>query len=349
MIAEYAKAEQAREHRAGEYNAKRRTTGPVLAKYQQNPKESYHGLDSNPWGAAGDWVFGEGFKKQAHAAFLKKQGEYVRHAKDFTEAVRRAAPTIEMGYAGHKWPHSTLAVLFARAKRDKILDQPLADVLPKRGQTTQAESVPTWDGLGPKPGGLVAIDHNTYANRAALKQMGGTWNGPKKAWMVPAHRADEAWALVGGKPTAPARQGRDELPADLWKSKPQGNAYTTNDVRQQAVLPALITLAKDSGYNDLAAAMIVSARPPLDAAKELVQLPLSDEHVIAAVEHLAGKHPELAATPVLDLFGGEEYNMRRSVGTGREDLKFGELAKEMRVIHAGEARVRAAFHESEAA
>jgi hypothetical protein len=77
--------------------------------------------------------------------------------------------------------------------------------------------------------------------------------------------------------------------------------------------------------------MIVSARPPVEAAKELVQLPLTDEHVIAAVAHLSQKHPELAAMHVLDLFDGGEYNMKRAVGHGREDMTFGELANEMRI------------------
>jgi hypothetical protein len=277
MFAEYAKTEQSRELRAGESSYKKgrqQPAGPIKAMYQQTPKERHHGLDTNPWAGAGDFVFGKDFSKQAHAKFLQTQGEHIRHAPTFAEAVRRAAPTIKTNYAGHKWPKNTLAVLYARAKRDGILDQPLADVVPKK---------------------------DTYGYAA------------------------------------------DEITKDVWKSKSKGtdgSAYgsQTTNVRDSNVLPALVTLAKDSGYNDLAAAMIMSAKPPVEAAKELVQLPLSDEHVIAAVAHLATKHPELAAMNVLDLFDGDDYQMKRAVG--HEDMKFGELAKQMRLIQATEAASR---------
>jgi SNF2 family DNA or RNA helicase/predicted RNA methylase len=263
-VAEYAKAEQARELRAGQVNYKRgRSNGSanMTAHYQQTPSENYRGLDANPWAGAGAFVFGKDFPKEAHTAFQKTQGEHIRHAKTFAEAVRRAGPTIKTSYSGHRWPQATLAVLFARAKRDGILDSPLAAVVPKK--------------------------------------------------------------MRYGSET-------DEIDDDVWKSKARAGSQTVS-VRHEAVDDALITLAEHSGYNGLAAAMIVSAKPPAAAAKDLLKLPLTDEHVIAAVAHLATKHPELAAMHVLDHFDGNDYAMKQAVGHGREDLTFGQLADEMRI------------------
>jgi hypothetical protein len=46
----------------------------------------------------------------------------------------------------------------------------------------------------------VAITGKTFPVRGELKLMGGRWDAGKGAWMVPAEKAEEAWALVGGKP-----------------------------------------------------------------------------------------------------------------------------------------------------
>lgn len=45
----------------------------------------------------------------------------------------------------------------------------------------------------------VAVRGNTYPHRAALAAMGGRWVPAEKAWMIPAHNAEKALALVGGK------------------------------------------------------------------------------------------------------------------------------------------------------
>lgn len=42
----------------------------------------------------------------------------------------------------------------------------------------------------------VAITGNTFPVKEALKALGGRWDPGTKAWMVPAARAKEAWALV---------------------------------------------------------------------------------------------------------------------------------------------------------
>jgi hypothetical protein len=46
----------------------------------------------------------------------------------------------------------------------------------------------------------VAITGNTYPVKDALKALGGRWNADRKAWMVPADKADEARKLVEGAP-----------------------------------------------------------------------------------------------------------------------------------------------------
>lgn len=42
------------------------------------------------------------------------------------------------------------------------------------------------------------ITGNTYPHRETLKALGGRWNPTSKGWAVPASRAAEALAIVGG-------------------------------------------------------------------------------------------------------------------------------------------------------
>lgn len=44
------------------------------------------------------------------------------------------------------------------------------------------------------------ITGNTYPVREGLRALGGRWDPDRKAWIVPAARAEEARALVAGKP-----------------------------------------------------------------------------------------------------------------------------------------------------
>ena len=53
----------------------------------------------------------------------------------------------------------------------------------------------------------IAITGNTYPVKEQLKALGGRWDAARKAWMVPATRADQARALVGGS-AAPKTPGR---------------------------------------------------------------------------------------------------------------------------------------------
>ena len=46
----------------------------------------------------------------------------------------------------------------------------------------------------------VAITGNTYPVKDQIKALGGRWDAARKAWMVPADRADAARRLVTGGP-----------------------------------------------------------------------------------------------------------------------------------------------------
>lgn len=49
----------------------------------------------------------------------------------------------------------------------------------------------------------VLITGNTFPVKDQIKALGGKWDAYAKGWLVPADKADEARALVGGAP-APA-------------------------------------------------------------------------------------------------------------------------------------------------
>lgn len=55
----------------------------------------------------------------------------------------------------------------------------------------------------------VAITGNTYPVKEQLKALGARWDGDRKAWMVPADKAEEARKIVAGAP-AKATSGRSE-------------------------------------------------------------------------------------------------------------------------------------------
>ncbi len=47
---------------------------------------------------------------------------------------------------------------------------------------------------------MVEITGNTFAVREQLKALGGKWNAARKCWLVPDDKAEQARALVAGKP-----------------------------------------------------------------------------------------------------------------------------------------------------
>jgi hypothetical protein len=51
----------------------------------------------------------------------------------------------------------------------------------------------------------IAITGNTYPVKDQLKSLGARWNPERKAWMVPADKADAARKIVGTAPKSAAR------------------------------------------------------------------------------------------------------------------------------------------------
>lgn len=86
----------------------------------------------NRWASAGKMVFGDEFDKEAHETFSRVQGERIRRAPTFSDALREAAPMAAFGYSEvPKWPRKALATLFAKAKHDGVLGQSFDSVQQK--------------------------------------------------------------------------------------------------------------------------------------------------------------------------------------------------------------------------
>lgn len=129
-----------------EYHQKRRggrSESRFVEKYPGKYDQRY-----NRWQSAGNSTFGEGFRNEAHAAFSRVQGERVRRAPTFTDALREAAPMAEFNYSEvPKWPRKALATLFAKAKHDHALDKPFESEQPKMesyGRTVNALPSQLW-------------------------------------------------------------------------------------------------------------------------------------------------------------------------------------------------------------
>lgn len=128
-IAAYVADQQAKTF-TKESRQARRNSSPTWHFVQRLPGK--FDQKTNRWAGVGKELFGEGFEKDAHTAFERVQGERVRHAKGFAEALKEAAPMAEVGYSHiAKWPRRTLALLFARAKLDGVLDANWDVVQPK--------------------------------------------------------------------------------------------------------------------------------------------------------------------------------------------------------------------------
>ena len=126
----YIADQQARSY-GTEYVTKRRG-GRSESKFVTKFPGGYN-QRSNRWDSAGKSVFGDEFSKEAHAAFERVQGERVRRAPTFTDALREAAPMAEFNYSEvPKWPRKALAVLFSKAKHDGVLGQSFQSVQPKK-------------------------------------------------------------------------------------------------------------------------------------------------------------------------------------------------------------------------
>ncbi|MDP3327185.1 SNF2-related protein [Parvibaculum sp.] len=96
----------------------------------------------NRWAEAGRGAFGTDFADEAHAEFERVQGEEARHAKTTTEAIDAVVPMLSADYSGVTWPRKSLAIVWARAKREGKLDEPMSSVIPTKETK--------WNGVQPK-------------------------------------------------------------------------------------------------------------------------------------------------------------------------------------------------------
>jgi superfamily II DNA or RNA helicase/predicted RNA methylase len=120
-------------------NKSYKTSETMEARY--NDSYSTH---HNPIGAAGKEIMGANFQEEAHQAFEAEQFEKMQHAKNMDDAMRDAAPTIQVDYNGVKWPKKTLAILFIVAKHTGKLDAPIANQIPN-GETVYGRASPLLD------------------------------------------------------------------------------------------------------------------------------------------------------------------------------------------------------------
>lgn len=58
----------------------------------------------------------------------------------------------------------------------------------------------------------VAITGNTYPVKEQIKTLGGRWDADRKAWMVPADKAEAARKLVGSAPRQSRQYGYSPAP-----------------------------------------------------------------------------------------------------------------------------------------
>lgn len=128
-----------------DYTTKKR--GRSEARFVEKYPGKY-GQRHNRWAAAGKMAFGDGFEKEARDAFSRVQGERIRRAPDFADALREAAPMAEFNYSEvPKWPRKALATLFAKAKHDGALEKPFESEQPKTesyGRKVNALPIQLW-------------------------------------------------------------------------------------------------------------------------------------------------------------------------------------------------------------
>lgn len=144
-----AMAAYVEDERAKEFRMEYQTSGGRRGSHKSTQifKTNYpgkYGQASNRWANIGDSVFGKGFEKEAQAVFERAQNEAGRRAKSFGEALDAVAPTVDVQWGRVKWPKRGLAVLFARAKKDGVLDQPLSSLVPLKGGSGWDKSRPRW-------------------------------------------------------------------------------------------------------------------------------------------------------------------------------------------------------------
>jgi len=106
---------------------KHSSSRPVLKQKYADEKGSYYGHETNPWSTIGNDIFGPEFEEEAREKFLRGQYEAARHAGNFADAAKAIAPTVDYQYGRTTWPKRALAILWAKAKREGVLDRPMKE------------------------------------------------------------------------------------------------------------------------------------------------------------------------------------------------------------------------------
>src|SRR5690606_28114775 len=115
---------------------------------------------ANPWSNIGDEVFGPGFEQEARDRFYRAQFERARRADSFGTALKELAPTIDYSYSGAKWPKRTLAILWAKAKRDGLLDRKFGEAL----KEIKHDSENSWERNPVLPAEMIRTDSHTHTD-----------------------------------------------------------------------------------------------------------------------------------------------------------------------------------------
>jgi superfamily II DNA or RNA helicase len=94
-------------------------------------ERGYHSATSNPWGAVGDKVFGQGFSTEARARFEREQQRAAANAKTLGESISALAPTATGQYSSvGAIPQKSIAMMWAKARRTGVLDTTMAAHVP---------------------------------------------------------------------------------------------------------------------------------------------------------------------------------------------------------------------------
>lgn len=104
-----------------------RSTQVFKAKYPGG-----YGVNANPIEGPGKNLFGDEFVSEARRRLQDEVATAARRASTFREAAEALKPLAHVGpYGGGvQWPRRALAVMYAKAKREGVLHEPLSSALP---------------------------------------------------------------------------------------------------------------------------------------------------------------------------------------------------------------------------
>lgn len=158
-----------------------------------------YGQHANPFGSAGEKLFGKEFIAEAQKRLQDEVATAARRAGTFREAMEALKPLAQVGAygGGVQWPRRALAVMYANAKKEGVLGNPTGQVLGGDGSYRESD----WKNFFP------ATNHgteNTVADDLARAAKSGGHTDLAAAIYVDAHRDDpqEAFKRVAGLASA---------------------------------------------------------------------------------------------------------------------------------------------------